>query len=171
MRWWENRWRLRCSPAKHKKPYRQCCSHPAETVDPATEGPGMHLLRWSSRQSQDYCIARDKTGRDKAAGISRARERAREKERRRRPRARSPRPPLFVKPVSGPQDSGLRTQDSGAQDLINIIGLCVSYKWYAGDLGSFPTQAGKIASVQVIQLSLIHISEPTRLRRISYAVF
>src|SRR5660397_204177 len=154
MRWWENRWRLRCSPAKHKKPYRQCCSHPAETVDPATEGPGMHLLRWSSRQSQDYCIARDKTGRDKAAGISRARERAREKERRRRPRARSPRPPLFVKPVSGPQDSGLRTQDSGAQDLINLIGICVSYKWYAGDLGSFPTQAGKIASVQVIQSEL-----------------
>src|SRR5680860_1103770 len=50
------------------------------------------------------------------------------------------------------QDSG--AQDSGAQDLINLIGICVSYKWYAGDLGSFPTQAGKIASVQVIQRDL-----------------
>src|SRR5680860_942716 len=50
------------------------------------------------------------------------------------------------------QDSG--AQDSGAQDLINLIGICVSYKWYAGDLGSFPTQAGKIASVQVIQSEL-----------------
>src|SRR5680860_815591 len=64
------------------------------------------------------------------------------------------------KPAAAPirqtslRSSGLRTQDSGAQDLINLIGICVSYKWYAGDLGSFPTQAGKIASVQVIQSEL-----------------
>src|SRR5680860_1120896 len=62
------------------------------------------------------------------------------------------------KPAAAPiRQTSLRSseaQDSGAQDLINLIGICVSYKWYAGDLGSFPTQAGKIASVQVIQSEL-----------------